>query len=76
MLATALAYLIWFDVVARLPAGVAALGTLLIPVVGVAGAMLLLGERPDASDLGGFALIIAAAGFALLAPRAGPPLSR
>ena len=28
ILATALAYLIWFDVVARLPAGVAALGTL------------------------------------------------
>ena len=65
-----------FDIVARLPAGVAALGTLLIPVVGVAGAMLLLGERPNASDLGGFALIIAAAALALLAPRAGAPSPR
>ncbi len=70
ILATALAYLIWFDVVARLPAGVAALGTLLVPVVGVAGAMTLLGERPSVSDLGGFGLIIAAASLALLAPRA------
>jgi drug/metabolite transporter (DMT)-like permease len=68
--ATALAYLIWFDVVARLPAGVAALGTLLVPVVGVAGAMSLLGERLALSDLGGFGLIIAAAALALLAPRA------
>ena len=76
VLATALAYVIWFDIVARLPAGVAALGTLLIPVVGVAGAMLLLGERPNASDLGGFALIIAAAAFALLAPRTGTPSPR
>lgn len=70
--ATALAYLIWFDVVSRLPAGVAALGTLLIPVVGVAGAMLLLGERPSASDLAGFGLIITAATLALIAPQASP----
>ena len=69
VLATALAYLIWFDVVARMPAGVASMGTLLVPVVGVLGAMLLLGERPSASDLGGFALITAAAALALLAPR-------
>lgn len=69
--ATALAYLIWFDIVARLPAGVAAMGTLLVPVVGVVGAMTLLGERPGVADLGGFALIIAAAAIALLAPRRG-----
>ena len=70
VLATALAYLIWFNVVARMPAGVASMGTLLVPVVGVGGAMLLLGERPSASDLGGFVLITAAAALALLAPRA------
>ena len=66
LLATALAYLLWFEVVGRLPAGVAALGTLMVPVVGVSSAMLLLGERPSASDLSGFALIIAAAALALL----------
>ncbi len=66
LLATALAYFLWFEVVARVPAGVAALGTLLVPVVGVSSAMALLGERPSASDLGGFALITAAAAIATL----------
>ncbi len=74
ILGTALAYVIWFDVVARLPAGVAALGTLLVPVVGVAGAMTLLGERPGLGDLGGFGLIILAASLAMLAPVAKPGL--
>jgi drug/metabolite transporter (DMT)-like permease len=68
LLAMALAYLLWFDIIARLPAGVAALGTLLVPVVGVIGAMSLLGERPALPDLLGFALIIPAAAIALLAP--------
>jgi drug/metabolite transporter (DMT)-like permease len=71
--AMALAYLVWFDVVARLPAGIAALGTLLVPVVGVVGAMALLGERPSAADLGGFALITLAAAIALRASLAAPP---
>jgi drug/metabolite transporter (DMT)-like permease len=66
LLATALAYFLWFEVIARVPAGVAALGTLLVPVVGVSSAMWLLGERPTATDLGGFALIIAAAATATL----------
>lgn len=66
LFAQALAYLVWFDVVRRLPAGVAALGTLMVPVVGVSSAMALLGEQPSASDLGGFVLIIAAAATALL----------
>lgn len=66
LLATALAYFLWFEVIARVPAGVAALGTLLVPVVGVSSAMALLGERPTGTDLGGFALIIAAAATATL----------
>jgi len=56
---------VWFDVVARLPGGVAALGTLLVPVVGVTGAMLLLGERPSTSDIAGLVLITAAAAIVL-----------
>lgn len=66
VLANAFAYLIWFDVVMRLPASVAALGTLLVPVVGVTGAMTVLGERPGVLDLTGFALIVCAAALALL----------
>lgn len=70
VLAVALAYFIWFEAIARLPASVASLGTLLIPVVGVLGAVLLLGERPGASDLLGFTAIGAAAWAALRAPPA------
>ncbi len=36
----------WFKIVGLASAGVSALGTLLIPVVGVFSSMLLLGERP------------------------------
>jgi len=68
VLASALAYVVWFEVVARVPAGVAALGTLMVPVVGVSSAMWLLGERPSGYDLGGFALVIAAATVALRTP--------
>ena len=69
LLAQALAYFLWFEVVSRLPAGTAALGTLGIPVVGVLGAALILGERPTAADLMGFALILAAAATVLLPRR-------
>jgi len=62
----AAAYILWFEIIARLPAGIAALGTLLVPVVGVSSAVLLLGERPSAPDLLGFALIFGAAVCVLL----------
>lgn len=66
---TALAYFIWFTAAARLPAGTASLGTLLVPVVGVVSAMLLLGERPTVTDLAGFLLVLAAAATVLLQPQ-------
>ena len=40
----ALAYVTWFGALRRLPAGTAATGTLLAPLVGIAGAGLILGE--------------------------------
>ena len=40
----------WFKIVSRASAGVSALGTLLIPVVGVFSSMLLLGERPTCAE--------------------------
>ncbi len=69
LLAQALAYLLWFAILPRLPAGAATLGTLLVPAVGVLGAAALLGERPTMSDLAGLVLVIAAAATILL-PRA------
>lgn len=68
LLGMALPYLMWFGVVARLPAASAAIGTLLVPVVAVLGAVVLLGERPGPVDAVGFALIFAAAGAVLLHP--------
>lgn len=59
-------YILWFEIIAKLPAGVASLGTLLVPVVGVSGAVLLLGERPSVPDMLGFALIFSAALCVLL----------
>lgn len=60
MVGIALSYFVWFGVVARLPAATAAIGTLLVPVVGVASAMAIIGDRPSAFDYLGFALIVAA----------------
>jgi drug/metabolite transporter (DMT)-like permease len=70
LLAQALGYVLWFEIVARLPAGISALGTLIAPAVGVLGAMLFIGERPTVADYFGLALIIAAAASVLLPSRA------
>ncbi|MBK0418864.1 DMT family transporter [Leucobacter sp. CSA1] len=65
LIGTAVAYLLWFQVVQRLPASVAGLGTLLVPVFGMLSGVLLLGERPTLFDAAGFALILAAGVLAL-----------
>lgn len=67
--AQALAYFLWFTVIARLPAGIASLGTLIVPAVGALGSVLLLGERPAASDWVGLVLVIAASGSILVSPK-------
>lgn len=67
--AQALAYFLWFSVIARLPAGIASLGTLMVPAVGVFGSVILLGERPSWSDWLGLALVVAAAGSIMLPAR-------
>jgi drug/metabolite transporter (DMT)-like permease len=65
-----IAYAMWFQIVRRLPAGTASLGTLGIPVVGVISTILIVGERPTATDITGFALIFAASACVLLVPSA------
>ena len=72
LLGIALPYLLWFGIVGRTPAATAALGTLLVPVVAVLGAVAVLGERPTAADAAGFALIFAAAAAVLLGPAPAP----
>jgi drug/metabolite transporter (DMT)-like permease len=65
ILASALAWMLFYFALARLPAGVAGLGTLATPVLGVAAAWLQFGEQPAPGELTGMALI--AFGLALLA---------
>lgn len=56
----AVSYALWFSLLRRIPATTASLGTLLIPIFGVIGAVLLLGDWPTSLDLIGFALILSA----------------
>jgi drug/metabolite transporter (DMT)-like permease len=63
-----IAYALWFAIVGRLSAATASLGTLGNPVVGVIATVLIVGERPTATDIVGFALIFAASACVLLAP--------
>jgi drug/metabolite transporter (DMT)-like permease len=76
VLGQALATVLWFEVVTRIPASIAALGTLLVPAVGVASAMLILGEQPSAADHIGLALIVAAASTVLLPSSGASELTR
>ena len=66
-LANGVAYGLWFAIVRRLPAMTASLGVLGSPAIGVVASILILGERPTATDLVGFALIFAASACVLFA---------
>lgn len=69
LFAQAFAYVLWFAALSRLPAGTASLGTLMVPAIGVAGAVLLIGEKPTLADLAGLVLVIGAASAVLVPPR-------
>ncbi len=58
----------WFTVLAQLPATVASIGTLAIPIVGVLSSVLLLGERLGLAELVALALVVAALALVLLRP--------
>ncbi len=64
VLASGLAWTLWQFVVQRLPAGVAGLSSLAIPLTGVVLAWALLGERPD--PLEGVGMVVLGAALALL----------
>jgi drug/metabolite transporter (DMT)-like permease len=65
-----LAHFLWWAIIGKLPAITASIGSLLVPVVGVAASALILGERPGLTDIIGFASIFAAAACVLLQPTA------
>src|SRR4029453_14380926 len=70
LVGSAFAYLLWFEIVRRLPATAASLGVLSVPVVGIVASVLVLGERPTIADIVGSVLILTAAAGVLLAPTA------
>jgi drug/metabolite transporter (DMT)-like permease len=77
LLAQALAYALWFEVVPRMAAGAATLGTLMVPAFGVLGATVVLGERPTTTDYLGLVLVVGAAATILLPSRPGArPVAR
>jgi drug/metabolite transporter (DMT)-like permease len=55
-----LALLLWFFILSKLPAGVASMGTLATPVIGVIAASIELGERPSVLEAWGMLLILIA----------------
>lgn len=60
VLVCAVSFLLWTYIMKRLPAGVAGMGTLAVPVIGVSTSMLELGERPDTCEAVGMVLILLA----------------
>lgn len=56
-LSGALAWLLWLFALQRLRAGIASMGSMLAPVIGVAAAWIQLGEVPDTAELIGMVLI-------------------
>ena len=60
LLVYGLMWFAWFWVLQRLDAGIASLGTLAVPVIGVLSGMVVLGERPTATEWAGIACIVAA----------------
>lgn len=73
-LPTTLAYLAWFRALRLVPAGMAATGVLLSPVVGVIGSAVLLGDPLGARQV--IALAITLTGVGLAACRPGSPRRR
>jgi drug/metabolite transporter (DMT)-like permease len=68
VLSAGVAWALWLYIVQRLPASVAGLASLIVPLIGVLLAWLLLGETPDVAETLGI-IVIAAALFGVLRPR-------
>ncbi|HYG45165.1 MAG TPA: DMT family transporter [Bordetella sp.] len=58
LVATAAGWLLWLSVVRRVPASIAGLSSLGVPIVATLLAWLILGERPTLIEMAGMALIL------------------
>ena len=59
----------WYSIVRHLPVAVSSLSSLIVPLVGVAGGMWLLGEQPGWSEWVGMACILGAVATVVLPSR-------
>ena len=66
LIGVGLAHFLWWSIVGRLPTTTAALGSLLVPVIGVTASTILLDEHLTVPDIIGFACIFASAASVLL----------
>ena len=71
-LAGTLAHWAWFTLARTLPVAVSSMASLPVPVVGVFAGMLMLGERPGASEWVALLLVVAAMVAVLWAPKPVP----
>lgn len=58
-----IAFLLWFYILERLPAGMATMGTLVTPVIAIVSAAIQLGEIPSAYENFGIVLILSGIGL-------------
>ncbi|MGN6573815.1 MAG: DMT family transporter [Pseudolabrys sp.] len=68
IIGTGFAHFLWWSIAGRLSPVTASIGSLLVPVIGVIGSVILLHERPTLTDVTGFVLIFGAAACVLLLP--------
>jgi len=64
-------YWAWYKIATTVPPTIAALSTLMIPVVGLLSGMLILGERPQWQEYAALVLVIAALATVLVPPKQG-----
>ena len=62
-------YWAWYKIATTVPATVAALSTLMIPIVGLFSGMLILGERPQWQEYAALVVVIAALATVLVPPK-------
>ncbi|UCH49909.1 MAG: DMT family transporter [Betaproteobacteria bacterium] len=73
LVATVLCNWAWFRIATTAPASIAALATMMIPVVGVFSGMLVLGEQPGWQEYVALLLVTLALATVLLPPRVALP---
>ncbi|MFX1671421.1 EamA family transporter [Paraburkholderia sp. A2WS-5] len=73
--ATILGYSLWSRLLSKYPASQVAPFSLLVPIVGLAAAALLLGERLSAAQIGGAALVMAGLAVNVFGGRVGARLA-